>query len=71
MFNILAIVLLQAASIVSSASANHVASFAPVPVISFDGGTSGWGGDIALGGTSGWGGDIALGGTSGWGGDIA
>ena len=71
MFNVLAIVLLQAASIISSASANHVASFTPAPAISLDGGSSGWTGDIALGGSSGWTGDIALGGSSGWTGDIA
>ena len=74
MLNILIIALLQVASITSSAPANPVTSSAPIiSAITVDGGSSGWGGDIALdGGSSGWGGDIALdGGSSGWGGDIA
>ena len=72
----LALALLQTIGVASSAPANHLPVYAAATqTISTDGGTSGWGGDIAAaeGGTSGWGGDIAAaeGGTSGWGGDIA
>ena len=72
----LAIALLQTISVASSAPASHLPiNAAANQPTSIDGGTSGWGGDIAAaeGGTSGWGGDIAAaeGGTSGWGGDIA
>ena len=74
MLNILALALLQFATLTPGANqpttASQVATTATSATINIIGGSSGWGGDIALGGSSGWGGDIALGGSSGWGGDI-
>ncbi|WP_460501448.1 hypothetical protein [Hymenobacter agri] len=74
MLNAFVIALLQAASFLSTAPASQPVSCASATShIQVDGGSSGWGGDIAMdGGSSGWGGDIAVdGGSSGWGGDIA
>ena len=73
MLNILALALLQFATLTPGANqqttTSQVATSATTSIAL--GGSSGWGNDIALGGSSGWGNDIALGGSSGWGNDIA
>ena len=84
MLNILALALLQFASLSTGTPQVRAASHTPATTISTDhvaalGGSGGWVGDVALGGSGGWvgdvalggsGGDVALGGSGGWVGDI-
>ena len=79
MLNIVAIALFQFTSLTANVASESVALQVPTITVnastSADGGTGGWGNDIACadGGTGGWGNDVTAvaGGTGGWGNDVS